>query len=73
MTAPTRDELRRLAQLERRLRAIVGYYDDEDLAAHVAAAVDGGETNSEEGVVRKVWVNHKLVESIRELRRELGL
>lgn len=61
----------RLRTLERRLRAILGYYDAEDLAAHVAAAVDGGPTYDPAGVVRPVWINHKLVDTIRELRREL--
>lgn len=61
----------RLRQLERRLRALLGYYDPEDLAAHVAAAVDGGPTYHPDGVVRPVWINHKLVDAIRELRREL--
>ena len=64
-------ELRRLRQLERRVRAIVSYYDDDDLAAHLAAAVDGQPTYHPDGVVRPVWVNHKLVDSFRELRREL--
>lgn len=65
-------EIVRLRQLERRVQAIVGYYTPEDLAAHVAAALDGGPTyNLGEGVVRSVWVNHKLVDSIRSLYREL--
>ena len=65
------DELIRLRQLERRVRAIVGYYQPEDLAAHVAAALDGGPTYHPDGVVRSVWVNHKLVDTIRALYREL--
>lgn len=64
-------ELRRLRNLERRVQAIVGYYTPEDLAAHVAAALDGGPTYDPAGVVRSVWVNHKLVDSIRSLYREL--
>jgi hypothetical protein len=64
-------ELRRLRNLERRVKAIVGYYAPEDLAAHLAAALDGGPTYSTEGVVRSVWVNHKLVDSIRSLYDEL--
>lgn len=64
-------ELRRLRNLERRVHAIVAYYDAADLAAHLAAAVDGGPTYSPEGTVRPVWINHKLVDTFRELRREL--
>lgn len=68
-----RDNYQKLRRLETRVRAIVAYYDDEDLAAHLTAAMDGGETYSTEGVVRKVWINHKLVETFRELREQLGL
>jgi hypothetical protein len=64
-------ELLRLRNLERRVKAIVGYYTPEDLAAHIAAALDGGKTYSFDGVVRSVWVNHKLVESFRSLYVEL--
>jgi hypothetical protein len=64
-------ELRRLRNLERRVRAIVGYYSPEDLAAHLAASLDGGPTYSPDGVVRGVWVNHKLVDSFRSLYVEL--
>lgn len=64
-------EFVRLRHLERRVKAILGYYTPEDLAAHVAAALDGGPTYDPDGVVRSVWVNHKLVDSIRSLYREL--
>jgi hypothetical protein len=68
---PSRAELRRLTNLERRVKAIIGYYTPEDLAAHLAAALDGGETYNIDGVVRSVWVNHKLVDSFRTLYVEL--
>lgn len=73
MTEISREELVRLQGIERRVKAVVGYYTDEDLASHVAAAVDGGPIYSPDGVVRKVWVNHKLAGLFRELRKEFGL
>lgn len=68
-----REEWIRLQKIERICRAIVSYNTNEDLAANLAAASDGGPTYSEEGVVRKVWVNHKLAASFKELREALGL
>lgn len=64
-------ELVRLRHLERRVKAIVGYYDPADLAAHLAAALDGGKTYDPDGVVRAVWVNHKLVDAFRSLYVDL--
>lgn len=68
-----RSEWIRLTSLERRLAAILSYYTAEDLAAHLAAAVDGEPIYSEDGVVRKVWVNHKLAGLFQELREEMGI
>lgn len=66
-------ELHRLKDLERRIRAVVGYYSNTDLAAHLAASQDGGEVYSPDGVVRKVWINHKLCAAFDQLREDLGL
>lgn len=55
------------------VRAIVSYYSDTDLAAHLAALDDEGLTYSPDGVVRKVWINHKLVDCFAELRKDLDL
>jgi hypothetical protein len=65
-------EYLRLRNLERRIRAIVSYYSDNDIAAHVTVETIGEEINSG-NTVQKVWVNRKLVAAIGELRKELEL
>ena len=73
MTEVARERIIQLEKIERITQAIVSYYSDVDLAAHLSALDDEGLTYSPDGVVRKVWINHKLVDAFSELRKELGL
>lgn len=73
MESVPRTELIRLRRLEIRFRAILSYYTDTDLANHLTALHDGGETDNFDKPVRPVWLNHKLVASFRSLQEEMGL
>lgn len=68
-----RERLIELERIERKVRALCAYYTPDDLAAHLSLAVAGNEVINEAGTVQKVWVNRKLVDSFRQLRKDLGL